>query len=83
MASLDLVVALRIDPGHEPRGQAEDAAFRLAVDGWLREIVDGDGLDLCEGVEILALGGPWDRRAETVLAHVRAMRLERPGDRGR
>jgi hypothetical protein len=43
--------------------------------------VDGDGLDLCGGVEALALGGPWDRRAEAVVARVEAMRRERAGAR--
>jgi hypothetical protein len=79
MASLDLVVAPRVDPQHEPRVLVEDAAFRLAVDGWLRDIVEGDELDLCESVDILVLGGAWDRRVETVLAHVKTMRNERPG----
>jgi hypothetical protein len=78
MKRLDLVVALRVDPGHEPEVLVEDAAFRLAVDGWLRDVVDGDGLGLCEGVAILSLGGPWDRRVETVVAHVNASRSERP-----
>jgi hypothetical protein len=73
MASLDLVVALHVDPGHEPEVLVEDAAFRLAVDGWLRDIVDGDGLGLCAGVKILSLGGPWERRVEAVLAHINAL----------
>ena len=79
MASLDLVVALRVDPQHEPRVLVEDAAFRLAVDGWMRDIVEGDELDLCEGVDILVLDGPWDRRVETVLAHVKTTSSERSG----
>ncbi len=83
MASLDLVVSLRVDPGHEPGAPVEDAAFRLAVDAWLRDIVDGDGLDLCDGVDVLVLDGPWDRRVEAVLAHVATTRGHRPGATGR
>jgi hypothetical protein len=79
MASLDLLVALQVDPKHEPEVLVEDKVFRLAVDRWLRDIVEGDELDLCEGVDLLVLGGPWDRRVETVLAHVNTMRGERPG----
>ena len=79
MASLDLVVSLRVDPGHEPEALVEDAAFRLAVDARLRDIVDGDGLDLCDGVDVLVLGGPWERRVEAVLAHVVTRRGHRPG----
>lgn len=70
MKSLDLVVAIPADPIHDPATPLEDSAFRLAVDDMLRDIVDGDCLDLCQDVEILSLGGPWDRRLETVLAHV-------------
>ena len=78
MASLDLLVALRVDPMYEPEVLVEDKAFRLAVDGWLRDLVEGDELELCEGVDILVLDGPWDHRLETVLAHVNTMRSERP-----
>ena len=79
MASLDLVVALRVDPMHEPEALVEDITFRLAVDEVLRDIIEGDELDLCEGVDILVLGGPWDRRLETVLAYVNTMGCERLG----
>jgi hypothetical protein len=79
MASLDLLVALRVDPKYEPGVLVEDQSFRLAVDGWLRDLVEGDELELCEGVEILVLDGPWGHRLETVLAHVNTMRSERPG----
>jgi hypothetical protein len=74
IASLDLVGALRVDPRHEPEALVEDGAFRLAVDGWLRDIVDADDLDLREGVEVLTLDGPWSRRVDTVLAHINTMR---------
>lgn len=82
MARLDLVVAIHVDPEHDPVMHIEDSAFRFAVDGLLRDIVDGDSFDLCEGVEILAVDGPWDRRAATVLAHVNVMRSDVPGTRG-
>jgi hypothetical protein len=77
MKSLDLVVALHVDATYDPAMPSEDAAFRLAVDDILRDIVDGDSLDLCENVEILSLGGAWDRRLETVLAHI-STRTNRP-----
>ena len=70
MNSLDLVVAVHVDPAHDPVMPIEDAAFRLAVDDMLRDIVDGDEFDLCQDVEILVLGGPWDRRVEAVVARV-------------
>ncbi len=70
MKSLDLVVAVHVDPTHDPAMPSEESAFRLAVDDMLRDIVDGDSLDLCHDVEILSLAGPWDRRLETVLAHI-------------
>ncbi len=70
MKSLDLVVAIQADPAHDPAEPNEDLEWRLAVDDILREIVGGDSLDLCENVEILSLDGPWDRRLETVLAHI-------------
>jgi hypothetical protein len=70
LQSLDLVVALHADPTHDPAIAGEDMAFRLAVDEALRDIVDGDSLDLCGGVEVLILDGPWERRLETVLAHI-------------
>lgn len=70
MASLDLLIALRADPEHEPVGLVEDPAFRHDVDGWLRDLVDGDDLGLCEGVDILVLDGPWDRRLANVLARL-------------
>ncbi len=73
MQSLDLVVAVHADPVHDPAITAENAAFRLAVDDALRDIVDGDGFDLCEGVEILILDGPWERRVETVLAQLQGL----------
>jgi hypothetical protein len=70
MATLDLVVSVHVDHAAGPALPIEDAAFRLAVDDLLRDIVDGDAFDLCEGVEILPLDGPWQRRVEAVLAHV-------------
>lgn len=70
MRSLDLVVALHVDAAHDPDLLIEDAAFRLAVDDLLRDIVDGDEFDLCDGVEILSLSGHWDRRIEAVLSRV-------------
>ena len=77
MKRLDLVVAVHADPAHDPVMPIEDAAIRLAVDDMLREIVDGDCFDLCGGVEILVLDGPWDRRVETVLAHIDRLPLQR------
>ncbi len=74
MRSLDLVVSLYVDPRHDPGMFIEDSAFRLAVDEEQRDIVDGDAFDLCEGVEILALSGAWDRRADLVMAHINAWR---------
>jgi AAA domain len=73
MRSLDLVVAVHADPACDPGIAAEDETIRLAVDDALKEIVDGDGFDLCDGVEILVLDGPWDRRVETVLAHIHGL----------
>jgi hypothetical protein len=70
MKSLDLVVAIHADSMHDPPMPIEDSAFRLAVDDLLRDIVDGDSLDLCQDVEILSLGVPWDHRLESVLAHI-------------
>lgn len=70
MASLDLIVAIRIDPAHDPVGLVEDAAFRSAVDDELRDLLDDDSLDLCGDTEILPLAGPWDLRAGMVLAHI-------------
>ncbi len=80
MESLDLVIALRIDPAHEPEMLVEDMSFRRDVDGWLRDLTEGDELDLCDGVAMLVLDGPWDRRLKTVLAHINAMRRDQPGD---
>jgi hypothetical protein len=75
MRSLDLVVAVHADPPHDPAIPAEDAAFRLAVADALRDIVDGDDLDLCEGVAILILDGPWEHRVETVLEYIAVLQL--------
>lgn len=68
MQSLDLVVFLPADADNTPPGvvDAEDAAYRLAVDDELRDIVGSDSLDLCDGVEILTLDGPWEQRVEIV-----------------
>lgn len=74
MASLELVVALHIEPKHDLGAEVEDASFRRGVDRRLREIVDEDRFDLCDGVGILVLDGPWHRRVERVLAHIRASR---------
>lgn len=73
MQSLDLVVALHADPAHDPAIAPEDAAFRLAVDDALRDIVDDDRFDLCDGVDILVLDGPWERRVERVLARIQTL----------
>jgi hypothetical protein len=74
MKRLDLVVLVRADPAHDPALQIDDAAFRLAVDHVLQDIVDGDCFDLCDGVEIMVLGGPWDRRVEKVLTYADRLR---------
>jgi hypothetical protein len=70
MQSLGLMVAVHADSVHDPAIATEDVAFRLAVDDALRDIVDGDDLGFCDGVAILILDGPWDRRVETVPAHI-------------
>ena len=70
VASLDLVIALRVDPKDDPGATVEDLAFRLSVDRCLREIVEGDRFDLCEGVDILVLGSPWHHRADRVMGHM-------------
>ncbi len=77
MQSLDLVVAVHADPVYDPAIAVEDAVSRLAVGDALRDIVDGDGFDLCDGVEILILDGPWEHRVEMVLARLQALQLER------
>ena len=69
MKRLDLVVLVRADPAHDPVVPIGDAAFRLAVDDVLQDIIDGDCFDFCDGVEIMVLDGPWDRRIEKVLAY--------------
>lgn len=71
MATLDLVVFVRIDRAHDPAGQVEDAAYRAEVDEWLGEIVDADCYDLRGDVDLLSLEGPWDRRANTVFAYIK------------
>jgi hypothetical protein len=77
IASLDLIVAIHIDPAHDPVGFIEDAAFRAAVDAELRDLLDDDSYDLCGDTEILVLAGPWDRRASTVLARLSEIRSQR------
>lgn len=74
MATLDLVVSVRIDVMHDPVGRVEDAGYRVEVDARLQEIVDDDGLDLRGDVEVLPLDGPWDRRVDTVMAYVNELR---------
>jgi hypothetical protein len=76
MDSLDMVVFLPADPAYDPPGivDGEDAAFRRAVDAELRDIVGSDSLDLCDGIEILTLDGPWDGRAEVVSRAVEELR---------
>ncbi len=71
MKHLDLVVLVRADPTHDPVMSIDDAAFRLAVDDVLLDIVVGDCFDLCGGVEILALDGPWHLRVKIVLEHIK------------
>ena len=79
MASLDLLVALRIDSNHDPAVQDEDMVFRRLVDSRLRDIVDDDSFDLLDGVDVLILAGPWHHRAETVLRYAEATRGKQPG----
>jgi hypothetical protein len=74
MATLNLVVSVRIDPAHDPVGRVEDAAYRADVDVWLQEIVDDDSLDLRGDVECLPLAGPWDRRADVEMAYINERR---------
>lgn len=71
MQRLDLVVLLRAEQRHDPVSGHEDAAFRLAVDDALQEIVGDDCYDLCGGVEVLVLEGSWDSRVEKVLGHIK------------
>ena len=77
MTRLDLVVLVHADRTHGPVMAIDDAVFRLAVDDVLQDIVDGDCFDLCDGVEVLALDGPWDRRVEKVLAYADGLALMR------
>ena len=70
--SLDLLAFVHADPRYDPAIAAEEAAFRQAVDDALRDIIESDALDLCEGVELLTLDGPWDHRVEKVLARIAA-----------
>ncbi len=76
MQSLDLVVLLPADAADTPAGvvDADDADFRLAVDDELRDIIGSDSLDLCNGVDILTLDGPWQRRVEIVSREVETAR---------
>jgi hypothetical protein len=74
MARLDLIVAVRIDPEHDPVGSIEDAAFRREVDAEFDEILEGDSLGLCGGVDVLPVRGPWDGRAEAVCAYLTRVR---------
>jgi hypothetical protein len=75
MKRLDLVVLVRADPTHDPVMLIDDAVFRHTVDDVLQDIIDGDCFELCAGVEILALDGPWDRRVEKVLAYADGLAL--------
>lgn len=70
LASIDLVVVLHADPAVEPAIPAEEAAFRQAVDAAVWEIIDSDGDDLCEDVDVLSLTGPWHDRVEQVLSYI-------------
>lgn len=71
MKRLDLVVLLRTDPAHDPVMPSDDAAFRLAVDDALQDILGGDSFDLCDGVDLLVLEGSWDNRVEKVLEYIK------------
>lgn len=68
--SLDLIVFVHADPRYDRAIAPEDVAFRLAADDALHDIINSDDLDLCDGVDVLTLDGPWDRRVDTVLAHI-------------
>ena len=70
MKRLDLLVFLRADPAHDPIPPSDDAAYRFAVDDALRDIIEGDGFDLLDGVEVLVLDGPWDNRVAKVMEYV-------------
>ncbi len=76
--SLDLIVFVHADPRFDPAIAAEEAAFRLAADDALRDIIESDDLDLCDGVTVLTLDGPWDRRVDTVLAQIADVPSSRP-----
>lgn len=78
MKRLDLLVAVHADPAHDPIGSIEDAAFRLAVDERLRDIIDNDCFNLLEGVDVLILDDPWDRRVATVLTYLDDLRRRHP-----
>lgn len=72
IASLDLIVAIQLDPIHDPIGFTDDAAFRAAVDTELRDLLDSDRLDLLDETEVLPLTGPWDHRVSAILAQLDA-----------
>jgi hypothetical protein len=78
MQSLDLVVVVHADPVHDPAIAVEDPVWRLAVDDALRDIVDDDDFDLCDGVDTLILDGPWEHRVERVLAQFQGLQPSNP-----
>jgi hypothetical protein len=62
-----------IDPGHDPFGAGEDAAFRATVDLELRDLIEDDSFDLLGDTHVLTLSGPWDSRAARVLAQINTL----------
>jgi hypothetical protein len=72
MSSLDLVIVVRIDRAHDP--DMENDRLRRDVDGRLADLVADDEFDLLADNDVLELAGPWDRRVETVLAHLSTRR---------
>ena len=70
LGTLGLMVTLHPDPAHDPDLPAEEAVFRLAVDGILRDLVSDDEFELEGRVTMLTLDGLWDRRLQCVLAAI-------------
>jgi len=68
LGSLDLIVTVHPDPAHESDLAPDEAWFRLAVDGLLRDLVNDDEFELEGRVPVLALEGSWEGRLPRVLA---------------
>ncbi len=72
MATLDLLVVVPITEDTERTlPPADFPQLATAVNDALLELVYDDPLHLCEGLPVVELSGPVDRRVETVLAALR------------